>query len=56
LNNPNNPVGYSETQPNPQNLKDKDKDKDKDINKDLITRSGSGKVDAETFDKEFANV
>jgi len=36
--NPNNPMGFSETQPNPQNLKDKDKDKDKardiDIDKD----------------------
>ena len=30
-NNPQNPVGLLETQPNPQNLKDKDKDKDKDI-------------------------
>jgi len=57
LNNPNNPVGYLVTQPNPQNLKDKDKDKD--INKDLIIRSGrsgSGKVDADTFDREFANI
>ena len=32
--NPNNPMGFLETQPNPQNLKDKDKDKDKDIEKD----------------------
>ena len=59
LNNPKNPMGYLETQPNPQNLKDKDKDKDKDINKDLIIRSGrsgSGKIDADTFDKEFENL
>lgn len=33
--NPNNPVGLSVTQPNPQNLKDKDKDKDKDKEKDI---------------------
>ena len=32
--NPNNPMGFLETQPNPQNLKDKDKDIDKDIEKD----------------------
>jgi hypothetical protein len=31
--NPINPMGYLETQHNPQNLKDKDKDKDKDIEK-----------------------
>jgi hypothetical protein len=33
--NPSNPVGYLETQANPQNLKDKDKDKDKDIDIDI---------------------
>ena len=32
--NPINPMGFLETQYNPQNLKDKDKDKDKDIEKD----------------------
>ena len=32
--NPQNPIGYFKTQPNPQNLKDKDKDKDKDIDKE----------------------
>jgi hypothetical protein len=30
----NNPMGFSETQPNPQNLKDKDKDKDKEKDKE----------------------
>ena len=36
--NPQNPMGYlvtEQTQPIPQNLKDKDKDKDKDIEKDI---------------------
>jgi hypothetical protein len=33
--NPNNPSGFLETQPNPQKHKDKDKDKDKDMNKDM---------------------
>jgi hypothetical protein len=36
--NPKNPMGYletEETQPNPQNLKDKDKDKEKDKEKDI---------------------
>lgn len=33
-----NPMGFLETQHNPQNLKDKDKDKDKDIEKDNISR------------------
>jgi hypothetical protein len=42
--NPNNPHGYLETQPNPQNLKDKDKDKDKDI---LDTSSISSKAEFE---------
>ena len=39
--NPNNPMGFSETQANPQNLKDKDKDKDKarDIDKDIDNSS-----------------
>jgi hypothetical protein len=32
-NNPQNPVGFSETQPNPKNLKDRDKDRDRDIEK-----------------------
>jgi hypothetical protein len=32
--NPQNPMGYLETQPNPQNLKDKEKDKEKDIDKE----------------------
>ena len=31
--NPENPVGFSETQPNPKNLKDRDKDRDRDIEK-----------------------
>ncbi len=31
----NNQMGFPETQPNPQNLKDKDKDKDKDKEKDI---------------------
>jgi hypothetical protein len=42
--NPQNPMGYletEETQPNPQNLKDKDKDKDKDIEKDIANSTGS---------------
>ncbi len=33
-NNPQNPNGFSETQTNPENLKDKDKDKEKDKEKD----------------------
>ena len=33
--NPNNPDGFNETHPNPQNLKDKDKDKEKDKEKDI---------------------
>lgn len=39
-NNQQNPVGLLETQPNPQNLKDKDKDKEKDIEKDNIQLPG----------------
>jgi len=39
--NPQNPMGYLETQHNPQNLKDKDKDKDKDIDKGIIYSTGS---------------
>jgi hypothetical protein len=31
----NNPIGFPETQHNPQNLKDKDKDKDKEKEKDI---------------------
>jgi hypothetical protein len=30
----NNPMGFNETQPNPQNLKEKEKEKEKDIEKD----------------------
>jgi hypothetical protein len=56
LSNPNNPMGFSETQPNPQNHKDKDKDKDKDKVITRSGRSGSEIIDAETFDKEFANI
>jgi hypothetical protein len=33
-NNPKNPIGLLETQPNPQNLKDKDKDKEKEKEKE----------------------
>ena len=42
--NPKNPMGYLETeqtQPNPQNLKEKDIDKEKDIEKDIASSTGS---------------
>ena len=62
--NPSNPVGYLETQANPQNLKDKDKDKDKDketdIDKDNSSLPGIA-VNAPDFKpilstKEFDNI
>jgi hypothetical protein len=39
-NNPQNPMGLLETQPNPQNLKDKEKDKEKEKEKDNIQLPG----------------
>jgi hypothetical protein len=47
--NPQNPMGLLETQPNPQNLKDKDKDKDKekDIEKEIVL-ANSLKADSNT--------
>jgi hypothetical protein len=47
--NPNNPDGFNETHPNPQNLKDKDKDKDKekDIEKEIVL-ANSLKADSNT--------
>jgi hypothetical protein len=64
--NPSNPVGFLETQANPQNLKDKDKDKDKDketdkdIDKDNSSLPGIA-VNAPDFKpilstKEFDNI
>ena len=50
--NPNNPMGFSETQPNPQNLKDKDKDKDKDKAYSMSQVSNKA-VTAEIFDEIF---
>jgi hypothetical protein len=44
----------SETQPNPQNLKDKDKDKDKDIDKDnSMSLVSNSRVTADIFDEIF---
>ena len=57
--NPRNPMGYlgtQETQPNPENLKDKGKDKDKDkekykenTNNEFITNSGENFFDADNY-------
>jgi hypothetical protein len=45
-----------ETQPNPQNLKDKDKDKDKDIEKDYSTKASRQEMLAATFDNIFSDI
>jgi hypothetical protein len=55
--NPNNPMGFMETQHNPQNLKDKDKDKDKEIDNNkaidntVIAVSSNKKTFAEIFNE-----
>ena len=49
--NPQNPMGYlvtEQTQPIPQNLKDKDKDKDKDIEKDIEKDIDNSTVSTDT--------
>jgi hypothetical protein len=58
--NPKNPVGYLETQANPQNLKEKERDidKEKDIDKDIncITGNASVKNSLEDFNKVFGSL
>jgi hypothetical protein len=58
--NPKNPVGYLETQANPQNLKEKERDidKEKDIDKDIncIPGNASVKKSLEEFDKVFGSL
>jgi hypothetical protein len=60
--NPKNPVGYLETQHNPQNLKEKDRDidkeKEKDIDKDINCIPGNAYVknSLEDFNKVFGNL
>jgi hypothetical protein len=57
--NPNNPIGYSITQPNPQNLKEKEKEKEKDIEKYKVKEkeyiNTSNNMEIDTYIQDLYN-
>ena len=53
--NPKNPMGYSKTQPNPQNLKEKEKEKEKEIKKKKYNTTHSSKAIKEKGGMEFSS-